>query len=119
MAAVGSGVPQGTVLGPNLFNLSNVSNLYSICLNVSKILKCKVSLYADDTKLIGCADTEENVDSTQLDLDVFTHWTDNWNLEFNAAKWKTLHLGKKNPHILYHINCSNGSYKAIFISHGE
>jgi hypothetical protein len=86
---------------------------------VQKILNSKVSVYADDSKLIGCADTTENIQSTKLGLDAFTHWTNISKLEFNAAKCKTLHLGKKNLYTQYHMNCSNGSCKAIFSSHAE
>ena len=111
VAAVGSGVPQGTVLGPTLFNI--------YINDVPKILNNKVSLYADDSKLIGRADTAENIKSIQLDLDTFTHWTNIWRLEFNASKCKTLHLGKKNPHTQYHMDCRDGSRNAISSSHAE
>ena len=43
--------------------------------------------------------------------DAFTHCTNICKLEFNAAKCKTLHLGKK--------NCTLSTCKAISISHME
>jgi len=73
--------------------------LFSIYLHdVPKIHNSKVSLYADDSKLIGCVDTAENIESTQLDLDAVTHWTNIWKLEFNAAKCKTPPGEEKSTH---------------------
>ena len=57
VAAVGSGMPQGTVLSPTLFNM--------YINDVPEILSNKVSLYADDWKLMSHTDTMENIKSTQ------------------------------------------------------
>ena len=43
-----------------------------------------------------------------------THWINIWKLEFNAEKRKTINFRKKNSHTQYHMNCSDGSHKAIF-----
>ena len=59
-----------------------------------KIFNSKVSLYADDSKLIVYANSAENIESTEVDLDAFTHWANICKLEFNAAKYKAVHLGK-------------------------
>jgi hypothetical protein len=91
--AVTSGVPQGSVLGPVLFvifinDLPDVVN--SLC-----------SMYADDTKIYGTAETEDDSVIIQKDLDNLVDWADKWQLRFNADKCHTLQLGNKNKKYEY------------------
>jgi hypothetical protein len=80
-----SGVPQGSVLGP-LFFLTYVNDL-------PDWMKCQIRLFADDTKLWKEIATKEDSLELQLDLDNLMRWSNIWQLKFNAAKCKVMHVG--------------------------
>jgi hypothetical protein len=99
-AAVRSGVPQGSVLGPVLF-VAFINDLPDV---VSSLC----SMYADDTKVYGAA---ENVSKLQDDLDRLVDWADTWQLRFNADKCNVLHLGKNNKQQSYDMRKHGSSDK--------
>jgi hypothetical protein len=86
--SVTSGVPQGSVLGPVLFVIF-INDLPDVVKNLC-------SIYADDTKLYGSADTQTGIQALQEDIDNLVDWADKWQLKFNADKCSTLHLGNRN-----------------------
>lgn len=94
-AAVGSGVPQGSVLGPVLFVV--------FINDLPECLSSLCSMYADDTKVYRRVDGPEDRNKLQSDLNGLVDWADTWQLRFNADKCKVLHLGKKNRQFEYEM----------------
>ena len=93
---VTSGVPQGSVLGPLLF-LIYIND-------IDEGLHGVVSKFADDTKLGGIANTEEQGKLLQNDINKLKGWSEKWQMGFNADKCKVIRFGNKNPEWNYNLN---------------
>ena len=94
-AAVESGVPQGSVLGPILFD---------IFINDIDLLAALIDIlrkFADDTKLGKIIASVEDSEVLQDCLNMLVDWADKWGMSFNTGKCKVMHVGSSNQKAQY------------------
>ena len=95
-----SGVIQGSVVGPTLFNLF-VSDLSSIVRHID------LDMYADDGKGLGRIAEPWDTDLVQYDLDAIGIWSTQNMLPLSLDKCCVLHYGYYNPRQEYTIGGCN------------
>ena len=85
---VGSGVPQGSVLGPLLF-LIIINDIADL-----NILS-NIGIFADDSRLISEIRNEDDALEIQSDLEKLYNWADINNMAFNGEKFEYIKMGEK------------------------
>jgi hypothetical protein len=93
-----SGVPQGSVLGPILFNIF-INDLDEVA-TARQLLK----KFADDTKLGQVINDNSDVLELQATLDRLCRWADTWGMMFNVQKCHVMHVGRNNIKAKYTMN---------------
>ena len=88
-----SGVPQGSVLGPLLFLI--------FINDIDNEVSCKITKFADDTKVCRKIESDTDADSLNQDLKKLAEWADKWQMQFNVDKCVVMHLGHNNLHHNY------------------
>ena len=88
-----SGAPQGSVLGPILFII--FINDIEECVNEL------LYIFADDTKLVGEAQSDESIYKLQITINKLNEWANRWKMQFNSAKCSVMHLGTSNKRHSY------------------
>ena len=96
---VESGVPQGTVLGPQLF-LAFINDL-------PKAVSSRVRLFANDCVLYRKVETNADCHALQEDLRSLEEWERQWCMSFNAAKCSSIAITRKQKKVLHQYSLHN------------
>ena len=85
-SGVTSGVPQGSVLAPIMFQI--------YINDMQEGLNSYINLFADDAKLLRVIKSHADCMELQRDIDKIHEWSKRWKLEFNAKKCHVMEIGK-------------------------
>ena len=88
-AAVTSGIPQGSVLGPILFVIY-INDMPEVVDKDSQVF-----LFADDTKVFRQIRNDNDVTQLQKDIDNLVDWSDKWLLRFHPDKCVSMNIRSK------------------------
>ena len=92
---VSSGVPQGTVLGPILFNL--------FINDITEGVSSDIRLFADDCICYRTIRTPEDCKILQRDISHLASWAKKWYMDFAHSKCKMMRISRKTRHNISHL----------------
>ena len=102
---VTSGIPQGSVLGPLLFDLY-INDLPELT-NSDKFL------FADDINIFGTITDKNDQDILQHHLNILQQWSDKWLLKFHPDKCEHMTIGKNNIGAMKYSAAPNSTIQPI------
>ncbi|MES9884076.1 MAG: reverse transcriptase domain-containing protein, partial [Sedimenticola sp.] len=78
--------------------------LFLIFINdMPEIVKNIVKMFADDAKIYARVNTIQEAANLQNDINNLQKWSEKWQLKFNRAKCKHMHLGKDQQFSKYYM----------------
>ena len=92
---VSSGVPQGTVLGPILFNI--------FINDITDHIDSEIRLFADDCVCYRKIRSSDDCEVLQKDIHQLGKWAKYWNMKFEPSKCKVIHITRKTRHKICHL----------------
>ena len=93
---ISTGVPQGSILGPILFNI-----YINDIINITK--KCHIIQYADDTSLIYPMNDKNARQSLEMELEYLFEWLTLNKLSLNISKTKYMLFSTREKNVTYPI----------------
>ena len=96
---------QGSVLEPFLFVLY-INDLPQVVQSICQ-------LFSDDTKLYRVMRGQNDINDLQSDIDNLSRWSNDWLLQFNAHKCKTMSFWNKQFYSNYDMYEKDGVRKVI------
>ena len=93
--SVPSGITQGSVVGPLLFNLF-INDLPD---NLNSGVMTK--LFADDVNIYTCLSDADSCSDCQRNLSSIQQWSNTWQLSISTVKSSILFLGKGTNELLF------------------
>ena len=105
--SVSSGVPQGSVLGPLLFNIF-INDM------PDSVAHSTLKLYADDSLLFHPINSPDDPTKLQSDLDSLVDWAKNAQMKFNVDKCEYMCISRKpNETLNRNYSMSNKSLTSV------
>ena len=105
---ISSGVPQGSVLGPLLFQL--------FINDLPNGIESSVKLYADDVLILRSITTPNNYQTLQNDQTKLALWSANWQMPFNLTKCELLTVTNSPHPSIYHYKLNDYLYRGFSLS---
>jgi hypothetical protein len=92
-----SGVPEGSVFGPILYDIY-VNDMPSV------VKFCQIVMYADDARVYIPGNVDNGHGKMVADLENIARWAHQWQLNLNLKKCAVVHMGHNNLKFTYTLN---------------